>query len=66
MDWAFDRVTGRLHPGVGIAAEARISVNFGTDLHNKPFKWVPGNTLDFDADWKKDLLLPKRTLSFAA
>ena len=49
MEWVFEKVTGRLHLGIGVSDETYISTNFGTDLENKPFRWVPGNTLDFDA-----------------
>ncbi|OCL14471.1 hypothetical protein AOQ84DRAFT_221314 [Glonium stellatum] len=50
MNYAFDKVGGRLHPVLGSADSARITANFGIDLNSKPFKWGLGNTLDFDAD----------------
>ena len=48
---AFENVGGRLHPIVGFAGPGSIRANFGNDLENHPFRWVPGNTCDFDAVW---------------
>jgi hypothetical protein len=46
---AFEKnVRGRLFPVHGMARKSATRVNFGNDLKNKPFKWTPGTSGDYD------------------
>ena len=48
---AFDEIVkGRLYPVIGMTAPAAITVNFGNNLENRPFKWELGNRGRYDID----------------
>ncbi|OCK76384.1 hypothetical protein K432DRAFT_360469 [Lepidopterella palustris CBS 459.81] len=43
--YAWGKVSGRLHPVLGMRDKVAVKANFGSDLEFRPFRWVPANEM---------------------